>query len=213
VLPGRRRLIPPTTAEGLWVIKHWAPWLDPMHPNPAQPGDLRWFTTGEDGSDQEVECRGPHTVNGEEVFARSRTYMPAKLSDNPDLARTNYAAVLAGLDPKLRAVYRDGNFSAGLEDHPNQVIPTAWIEAPLTSGAPVTRRIAMAALQNTKHEAFAQGVADGKSQAEAYLSAGYGGNAKAAAVSARVRTQLNQSQYASIATKHSAERKFCASLS
>jgi hypothetical protein len=132
--PGQRcRIVvgsnPPTTAEGLWVIKHWAPWLDPMHPNPARPGELRWFTTGEDGSDQEVAGRGPHTISGEEVFARSRTYIPAALADNPDLANTNYAAVLAGLDPKLRAAYRDGNFSAGLEDHPNQVIPTAWIEA------------------------------------------------------------------------------------
>src|SRR6266481_1499150 len=26
---------PPTTSEGLWVIKHWAPWLDPLHPKPA----------------------------------------------------------------------------------------------------------------------------------------------------------------------------------
>jgi hypothetical protein len=36
----------------------------------------------------------------------------------PDLARTNYAAVLAGLDPELWAAYRDGDFSAGLQDHP-----------------------------------------------------------------------------------------------
>jgi hypothetical protein len=42
---------PPTTSEGLWVIKHWAPWLDPLHPRPAKPGELRWFTTGEDGED------------------------------------------------------------------------------------------------------------------------------------------------------------------
>jgi hypothetical protein len=32
---------PPTTAEGLWVIRHWSPWLDPMHPRPAHPGELR----------------------------------------------------------------------------------------------------------------------------------------------------------------------------
>ena len=31
---------PPTTAEGLWVVKHWAPWLDKTHPNPAKPGEL-----------------------------------------------------------------------------------------------------------------------------------------------------------------------------
>lgn len=42
----------------------------------------------------------------------------------------------------------------------------------------------MAALKNIKHEAFSQGLADGKTNTDAYLSAGYEGNAKAAAVSA-----------------------------
>lgn len=119
---------PPTTAEGLWVIRHWSPWLDPMHPQPAQPGELRWFTTGPDGEDIEVVDRGPHLVNGEHVLARSRSYIPARLADNPDLHRTGYAAVLAGLPEELRRAYRDGNFAAGLKDDDFQVIPTAWIE-------------------------------------------------------------------------------------
>jgi hypothetical protein len=120
---------PPTTAEGLWVIKHWAPWLDPMHPRPAKPGELRWYTTGPEGEDIEVEGRGPHLIAGETVFARSRTYIPAKLADNPDLHKTGYAAVLAGLPEELRKAYRDGNFGATLKDDDWQVIPTAWIEA------------------------------------------------------------------------------------
>jgi hypothetical protein len=120
---------PPTTAEGLWVIKHWAPWLDPLHPRPARPGELRWFTTGPEGTDVEVEHRGPHLVKGEEIWARSRTYIPARLADNPDLRRTGYGAVLAGLPEELRRAYRDGNFGASLQDDDYQVIPTAWIEA------------------------------------------------------------------------------------
>jgi hypothetical protein len=120
---------PPTTAEGLWVIRHWSPWLDPLHPRPANPGELRWFTTGPDGDDVEVTDRGPHLVNGETVLARSRTYIPARLADNPDLRETGYAAVLAGLPEELRRAYRDGNFAAGLSDDDSQVIPTAWIEA------------------------------------------------------------------------------------
>jgi hypothetical protein len=120
---------PPTTAEGLWVIRHWSPWLDPMHPHPARPGELRWFTTGPDGGDIEVAGCGPHLVNGEHVLARSRTYIPARLVDNPDLRCTGYAAVLAGLPEELRRAYRDGNFVAGLKDDDFQVIPTAWIEA------------------------------------------------------------------------------------
>jgi hypothetical protein len=35
----------------------WAPWLDPQHPNPAKPGELRWFTNV-DGKDTEVDGPG-----------------------------------------------------------------------------------------------------------------------------------------------------------
>lgn len=133
--PGQRCRVlvtsnPPTTSEGLWVIRYWAPWLDPTHPNPAKPGELRWFTTI-DGEDTEVDGPGPHVIPGEPrpVTARSRTYLPASLADNPDLAATGYASVLAGLPEELRRAYRDGDFSVGLRDGQFQVIPTAWIVA------------------------------------------------------------------------------------
>lgn len=118
---------PPTRPEGLWVLKRWAAWLDPNHPNPANPGDLRWFTTGDDGAEIEVDGPGPHLIGGEWVQARSRTFIPAKLSDNPDLAATDYAATLAALPEELRAAYRDGRFDLGLRDSAYQVIPTAWV--------------------------------------------------------------------------------------
>jgi hypothetical protein len=35
---------PPTTPEGRWVVEEWAPWLDQQHPDPARPGELRWYT-------------------------------------------------------------------------------------------------------------------------------------------------------------------------
>jgi hypothetical protein len=92
---------PPTSPEGLWLIQYFSPWLDPLHPNPAAPGELRWFTAGEDGADVEVEGRGPHIINGEKVWARSRTFIPGKLCDNPDLSGTGYASVLAGQPPEL----------------------------------------------------------------------------------------------------------------
>lgn len=121
---------PPTTAEGLWVIKHWGPWLDPNHPNPAQPGELRWYTTIND-VDTEVDGPGPHIIPGEPnpVRARSRTFIPAALVDNPDLSATNYGSVLASLPKELRDAYRDGKFSAALRDDEWQVIPTEWIIA------------------------------------------------------------------------------------
>jgi hypothetical protein len=119
---------PPTTADGLWGVKYWAPWLDRNHPNPAKPGELRWFTTI-NGEDQEVDGPGPHIIDGQSIMARSRTFIRATLSDNPDLARTNYASVLASLPEELRRAYRDGDFTVGMKDAEFQVIPTAWVLA------------------------------------------------------------------------------------
>jgi len=119
---------PPTRPEGLWVIKYWGPWLDPTHPNPAEDGELRWFTTM-NGKDMEVDGPGPHIIDGNPIMARSRTFIPARLSDNPDLAETNYGSVLAALPPGLREAYMEGRFDASLRDDDWQVIPTAWVEA------------------------------------------------------------------------------------
>lgn len=117
---------PPTTPEGYWVVKYWGPWLDKTHPRPAQPGELRWFTTinGED-----VECDGPGEieVNGRMVKPRSRTFIPANLEDNPDLIATGYASVLEAMPEELRIRMRDGRFDAEVKDMAFQVIPTEWI--------------------------------------------------------------------------------------
>jgi hypothetical protein len=118
---------PPTRAKGLWVIEHWAPWLDPRHPNPAESGEIRWFLRDHQDRDTEVEGPGPYLVDGKETYAKSRTFIRAKLKDNPDLAQTDYDATLARLPKELRDAYREGKFDASLKDHPFQVIPTAWI--------------------------------------------------------------------------------------
>jgi hypothetical protein len=131
-IPGQRSRViaagnPPTRPEGLWVLKRWAAWLDPNHPNPAVPGELRWYTTSEDGDEIEVEGPGPHMIGQDLVVALSRTFIPATLADNPDLKDTNYAAVLAAMPEELRAAYRDGRFDAGLKDRAYQTIPTEWV--------------------------------------------------------------------------------------
>lgn len=119
---------PPTTAEGYWVIKRWAAWLDPTHHNPAKDGELRWYTTSEDGKDTEVDGRGPHMINGEPIIALSRTFIRAKLSDNPYLHEDGrYAAVLAALPERERLAYRDGRFDLSIVDTIGQAIPTEWI--------------------------------------------------------------------------------------
>ncbi len=118
---------PPTRAKGLWIIRRWGPWLDPKHPNPAKPGELRWYLRNEQGEETEVDGPGPHLVGDKMLRARSRTFIRAQLKDNPDLARTNYEAALAGLPKELRDAYMLGKFDASLKDHPFQVIPTAWV--------------------------------------------------------------------------------------
>ena len=121
---------PPTTAEGLWVVKRWAAWLDPSHHDPAEPGELRWYTRDEEGKEIEVEGRGPHMIGDRETFAKSRTFIRAGLSDNPDLAMDGqYEAMLSQLPKELRDAYRDGKFDVALKDGAFQTIPTNWIRA------------------------------------------------------------------------------------
>jgi hypothetical protein len=119
---------PPTTAEGRWIIQFFAPWLDKKHPNPAEPGELRWFATV-DGKDVEVESGEEFEHNGEKIKPLSRTFIPSRISDNPYLMGTGYMAQLQSLPEPLRSQMLYGDFQAGMEDDPWQVVPTAWAEA------------------------------------------------------------------------------------
>lgn len=119
---------PPVDEDGRWVITFWGPWLDPKHPHPAKPGELRWYTTI-DGKDVEVPNGEPIRVNGVMVKPMSRTFIPSKVQDNPFLMGTNYEAVLQALPEPLRSQMLEGNFQAGIRDSEWQVIPTAWVEA------------------------------------------------------------------------------------
>lgn len=118
---------PPTTAEGEWIIKHWGPWIDEQHPNPAKPTELRWYARI-DGKLEEQADGKPIEWNGRQVVPESRTFIPAKLSDNPILEATGYGNRLAALPEPLRSMFLEGNFSAGREDHEWQVIPTLWVQ-------------------------------------------------------------------------------------
>lgn len=118
---------PPTNADGEWVIRRWRPWLDNQHPNPAQPGELRWFAMV-DGEDIECETGAPFQHKGEEIKPKSRTFIPASLSDNPYLMATDYGAQLQSLPEPLRTQLLKGDFHVRLDDDPWQVIPTLWIE-------------------------------------------------------------------------------------
>src|SRR5262245_15112420 len=119
---------PPTTVEGRWVVQFFAPWLDKAHPNPAKPGELRWFAVL-DGKDVEVSGAAPFEHNGERITPLSRTFIPSRIADNPFLLHTGYMATLQALPEPLRSQMLNGDFAAGMEDDPWQVIPTAWVEA------------------------------------------------------------------------------------
>ena len=128
---------PPTRVEGRWLIQFFAPWVDKKHPNPAKSGELRWFATI-GGREQEVPGPAPTLdTDGKMVRPMSRTFIFARVSDNPDLASSpSYLAALDALPEQLRKLMRDGDFAAAVEDDAMQVIPTAWVEAAMARWKP-----------------------------------------------------------------------------
>ena len=120
---------PPDTDEGEWIIKYWAPWLDDNHPNPAVPGELRWFNSNADGEDTEVDGPEPVEIDGESYEPRSRTFIPSSVEDNPFLMASGYRATLQALPEPLRSQMLRGDFTAGRSDNPWQVIPSDWVRA------------------------------------------------------------------------------------
>lgn len=134
---------PPTTAEGRWVIDYFAPWIKKGHPNPAKPGELRYFAMVK-GKEQEVESNkqfvliddqivydfDPKDYKPEHIITpKSRTFIPARVTDNKYYMETGYMSTLQALPEPLRSQMLYGDFGAGIEDDPWQVIPTAWVEA------------------------------------------------------------------------------------
>ena len=129
---------PPLTPEGLWIFDWFAPWLDPeyadpLNKGPAKPGELRWFAkingvtveVEEDWVGYVTDAQGRQL----EIRPKSRTFIPAALSDNPDLMDSDYANQLALLPEHLQDALLRGKFTSTLEDAERQVIPTAWILA------------------------------------------------------------------------------------
>lgn len=119
---------PPTTADGEWVLRFFAPWLGDTPT--ATPGELRWFTTlpGEK-QEREVESGKPFEHKGQTVYPRSRTFFPARVTDNPYWEGTGYLATLQSMPEPLRSQMLYGDMKAGKKDDAWQCLKTAHIEA------------------------------------------------------------------------------------
>lgn len=134
-IPGQRcRVVlgsnPPLDSVGDWLIDFFGPWLDNRHPNPAEPGELRWFLPNEE-NDGFRECGPDDSVmlHGVEVKAQSRTFIRAKYTDNGYYDAESYAKALSNLPKEVRERLMTGNFMASREDPPWQAIPSEWVRA------------------------------------------------------------------------------------
>ncbi len=151
---------PPTDSEGRWVVDFFAPWLDRKHPlYPTPPGALRYVvmvpTDSGVSRDMWVERADPCViVNGELVYEfdpdrfapedilhpQSRTFIPSRISDNPFLLNSGYLTQLQAFPEPLRSQMLYGDFQAGMQDDPWQVIPTAWVDAAQARWRPLSPR-------------------------------------------------------------------------
>ena len=118
---------PPTDEAGGWVTRRWGAWLNKQHPHPAKAGELRWYVTL-DGKEKEVDSGDIFEYNGEKIYPRSRTFIPARLDDNVFLADDGrYKSVLQSLPEPLRSQLLSGDFDAANMPDPFQIIPTEWV--------------------------------------------------------------------------------------
>lgn len=144
---------PPTNSEGRWIIDFFGPWLDDKHPNPAKPGELRWFAVikgrdvevednrrfvlgGEDGRDRLYEFEPRKYKKTEIITPQSRTFIPSNIADNPYLYGTGYMTQLQALPEPLRSQMLNGDFKAGMQDSEWQLCPTEWVDAAMARWKP-----------------------------------------------------------------------------
>ncbi len=135
---------PPTTAEGRWVIDYFKPWLDRNYEPKAESGELRacYVVEGEDYWLPELNMNPFVLANGEPCYdfdpnehqpqdiitPETRTFIHAKVTDNPYLVESGYIKTLQALPEPLRSQMLHGDFGAGVKDSEWQVIPTLWVE-------------------------------------------------------------------------------------
>src|SRR5688572_419026 len=105
----------PSDDAGGWVIDYFLPWIAFLfpqkftHPNPAKPGELRWYATV-DGKEVEFESGDPVQVGDEKIYPRSRTFFFGTLLDNPHYDE-KYISLLQAQPEPIRSQLLYGNFA------------------------------------------------------------------------------------------------------
>lgn len=86
-----------------WVFKRWGAWLDPESTVAAEPGQVLHYYRDEEGQDTLSDRAHP--------LAMGRTFIPARVSDNPFLAQDGeYLRMLQNLQLVERSQLRDGDW-------------------------------------------------------------------------------------------------------
>ena len=127
-MQGALLLESPQSAEGEWVLRWWAPWLDESFPNPAKPGELRWVAMIPGEGERWVDGPEPFTHRGEVIRPLSRSFIPGRVTDNRYLG-PEYIRTLQALPEPLRSQILYGDFRTGRSDDEWQVCPSAHVKA------------------------------------------------------------------------------------
>lgn len=136
-------------AAGDWLLRWFAPWIDPHYHDRAEPGELRWCVMERQGDrfiTHWVDGPGWYSVETRELWsedepdvttvarhglakAKSRTFIKSLVQDNAYLIDSGYVERLSSSPEPLRTMLLSGAFGLKLEDHAWQVIPTNWVLA------------------------------------------------------------------------------------
>jgi len=124
-----------------WVKRRWGAWLDKKHPHPAAAGELRYYANI-DNMDTEVPPDHPE--------ARSRTFIPAFVHDNPYLAGTDYERNLKTLALVERERLLCGNWD--IMPGRGLVFKREWFDIVPAAPSQVAQRVRFWDLAATKKE-------------------------------------------------------------
>lgn len=119
-----------------WILKRWRDWIGDNAT--AGPGEIRWYYRLK-GELEERSTPNNAKIWDENakdwVIPLSRTFIPARLYDNPYLGE-EYKAQLQMLPEPLRSALLYGDIKATMTDDAYQVIPRSWVKAAMARWTP-----------------------------------------------------------------------------